>query len=103
MPNIPHNYSITFRAASLLGSQCCVLRYAAAPLTPGAHRGTSGQPVWGGSTGRGSFPGWTVCGRAHGVVVLLSDYSVCLLVGVRRAATPPMVGGSRAVEWRLDL
>ena len=34
MPNIPHNYSITFRAASLLGSQCCVLRYAAAPLTP---------------------------------------------------------------------
>ena len=34
MPNIPHNYSITFRAALLLGSQCCVLRYAAAPLTP---------------------------------------------------------------------
>ena len=32
MPNIPHNYSITFRAVSLLGSQCCVLRYAAAPL-----------------------------------------------------------------------
>ena len=34
MPNIPHNYSTTFRAVSLLGSQCCVLRYAAAPLTP---------------------------------------------------------------------
>ena len=43
MPNIPHNYSITSRAASLLGSQCCVLRYAAAPLTP--QRPNVGPPV----------------------------------------------------------
>ena len=43
MPNIPHNYSITFRAASLLGSQCCVLRYAAAPLTPAHNNNNKNQ------------------------------------------------------------